>query len=104
MLGIFHKTSFVSDGNVWIGVINKNRKVPTEVIQVAFTSGSKTFLEGLCNMMKVKEIGGGSIFTSKMKNFSRLQLSTLDTLKLPEIMYNVRRTQMDTICGGSSTG
>ena len=84
----FIRGYFDGDGNVWVGMLNKNRKTPTNAIQVAFTSGSKVFLEGLLSLLNNKGIKGGSIYSSKTKNFSRLQLSTSDALKLYEIMYN----------------
>lgn len=84
----FVRGYFDGDGNVWVGVLNKNRSNPTSVIQVAFTSGSKIFLIGLLDLLRKHGIKNGSLFTSKTKNFSRLHLSTLDALKLSEIMYN----------------
>jgi len=84
----FIRGYFDGDGNVWVGVLNKQRKRPTRVIQVAFTSGSKIFLEDLLFLLIKLGIRGGSIYDSKTRKFSRLQLSTLDALKLYKIMYN----------------
>lgn len=84
----FVRGYFDGDGNVWVGELNKSRKKPTKAIQASFTSGSRIFLEGLLIRLKVVKVKGGAIYTSKVKNFSRLQLSTLDALKLYEIMYN----------------
>ncbi|MCF7815747.1 MAG: hypothetical protein K9M10_03445 [Candidatus Pacebacteria bacterium] len=39
-VGDFMRGYFDGDGNVWVGLLNKNRRNPTLVIQVAFTSGS----------------------------------------------------------------
>lgn len=84
----FVRGYFDGDGNVWVGTLNKNRQSPTLVIQAAFTSGSKVFLTGLLELLRENGIKGGSLYTSKTRNFSRLHLSTLDALKLSEIMYN----------------
>lgn len=84
----FVRGYFDGDGNVWIGYINTKRKKPTHIIQAAFTSGSKIFLEDLLESLKKLGIRGGTIYVSKTKNFSRLQFSTFDALKLAEIMYN----------------
>ncbi len=84
----FIRGYFDGDGNVWIGYMNKHRERQTKVIQVAFTSGSKKFLETLLSLLRERGIRGGSLYSSKTKNFSRLSLSTLDALKLKGIMYN----------------
>ncbi len=84
----FVRGYFDGDGNVWIGTHNKRRNKPTKVIQVAFTSGSRSFLYGLWSVLKSEGIKGGSLFDSRTKNYSRLLFSTLDALKLAEIMYN----------------
>ncbi len=84
----FIRGYFDGDGNVWVGLQNKKRLIPTMAIQVAFTSGSHGFLEGLLILIRTFGIKKGSIFNSKTKNFSRLQFSTKDALKLGEIMYN----------------
>lgn len=84
----FIRGYFDGDGNVWIGFINKRRQKPTRVLQLTFTSGSRSFLEGLHTLLKTCGILGGSLFSSKSKNFSRLTLSTRDALKLSGIMYN----------------
>lgn len=86
--GDFIRGYFDGDGNVWIGDLNKKRVTSTRVLQVSFTSGSRTFLVGLLNLLHSGGVLGGALYTSKTRNFSRLQLSTLDALKLYEIMYN----------------
>jgi len=86
--GDFVRGYFDGDGNVWIGMINKYRNKPTRVIQVGFTSGSRGFLSELCVSLKKRGMRGGSLYDSKTKNFSRLSFSTIDALKLSEIMYN----------------
>ncbi len=81
----FIRGYFDGDGNVWAGK-NSNQ---SHVLQAAFTSGSKDFLEDLLILLQERGVRGGSIYAIKNKNCSRLQLSTLDALKLYEIMYNV---------------
>lgn len=88
-VGQFVRGYFDGDGNVWMGIIHKNRKIKTPVIQVAFTSGSKNFLKDLRLLLQRQGVRGGSVYTSKKGSFSRLSYSTLDALKLYEIMYNV---------------
>ena len=85
----FVRGYFDGDGNVWMGTINNKRKKPTKVIQVSFTSGCQEFLECLLRELKKRGIRGGSLFSVKAKNCQRLTLSTLDALKVHEIMYNV---------------
>lgn len=84
----FVRGYFDGDGNVWVGFLNKHRITPTRVIQVSFTSGSKEFLVSLHHVLRQFGLNGGCVYSSKTRNFSRLQFSTLDALKLAEIMYN----------------
>jgi intein/homing endonuclease len=84
----FIRGYFDGDGNVWIGFVNRQRTNPTKVIQVSFTSGSDEFLKDVLTILRTKGIQGGSIYSSKVKNFSRLTFSTKDALKIGEIMYN----------------
>ncbi|PIR85572.1 hypothetical protein COU14_03560 [Candidatus Kaiserbacteria bacterium CG10_big_fil_rev_8_21_14_0_10_44_10] len=88
LIGDFVRGYFDGDGNVWVGTINNKRATPTRVIQVSFTSGSRAFLIGLHLLLRQVGIKGGCIYSSKSANFSRLQLSVNDALKLAEIMYN----------------
>lgn len=83
----FIRGYFDGDGNVWMGYINKRRKRPTLVLQVAFTSVSHIFLEELRIILNKNKLRG-SIYNIKDKNCSRLQYSTMDALKLFKIMYN----------------
>ena len=82
----FIRGYFDGDGNVWFGM-NNNDSVRR--VQVSFTSVSNDFLSDLLETLKSLGIKGGSIFKVKNKNCSRLTLSTLDALKMYEIMYNV---------------
>jgi len=84
----FLRGYFDGDGNVWAGFINRKREKPTKVLQTAFTSGSPDFLQKLHILLKNNGIIGGSLFKIKNKNCGRLLFSTLDALKLYEIMYN----------------
>ncbi len=89
-VGDFVRGYFDGDGNVWSGFLNKNRDKPTLVINSAFTSASREFLSSLYTILKALGLRGGSLIKIKDKNCSRLQYSTLDTLKLYKIMYNRR--------------
>lgn len=84
----FVRGYFDGDGNVWVGKMNLKRATPQDVLFVAFTSGSTGFLQGLWNLLRNNGIPGGSLYNSKTKHFSRLQLSTGSALKLGEFMYN----------------
>lgn len=88
-LGDFVRGYFDGDGNIWAGVINKQRITPTKVIHLAFTSGCYQFLSTLLSQLQALGIHGGSIYPVKKGHCWRLGLSTLDALKLYRIMYNV---------------
>ena len=113
--GDFVRGYFDGDGNVWSGLIHKNRPVPTLTLQVAFTSASKDFLLGLKTSLQEHGVSGGGMYTPKQGNYSRLILSSKDALIIYKIMYNaehklfLRRKKFvfDKFihnCGGSSTG
>jgi len=87
--GDFVRGYFDGDGNVWSGIGNKRRKKPTKLIQVCFTSGCMSFLEELYRQLHKRGVMGGTIYSVKNKNCWRLGFSTLDALKLYEIMYNI---------------
>ncbi len=86
--GDFIRGYFDGDGNIWSGKVNKNRLNQSRVANVAFTCASLGFLEGLFKVLKNAGLNGGSIFAVKNKDCYRLQYSTIDTLKLHNIMYN----------------
>jgi len=46
------------------------------------------FLSTLLSLLKDKGVVGGSLYKSKKGNYSRLSFSTLDSLKIYNIMYN----------------
>jgi intein-encoded DNA endonuclease-like protein len=112
--GDFIRGYFDGDGNVWVGEIHKNRKIPTPTIQVAFTSASFDFLVSLRGLLKERGLVGGGIYTNKERTYSRLSYSVRDALKIWKIMYNAehklllkRKQQVFEKffnCGGSSTG
>ncbi|MFA6554620.1 MAG: LAGLIDADG family homing endonuclease [Candidatus Paceibacterota bacterium] len=85
----FVRGYFDGDGNVWVGLHNKNRKKPTNVITASFTSASNCFLGDLHRQLINRGIKGGSLNVIKSKKCSRLSLSTLDALKLFTIMYTI---------------
>jgi hypothetical protein len=84
----FVRGYFDGDGNIWTGVLHTERKFPSIVLFAAFTSCSYEFLASIKMTLRSLGIVGGSLFRSRVKNFSRLQFGTADSLKLYEIMYN----------------
>ncbi len=83
----FVRGYFDGDGNVWIGKINKERKSPSFTLMTMFTSCSTEFLKVLHKRLNFYGLGGGSLYISK-RNYSRLQFSARDSLKLYDFMYN----------------
>ena len=85
-LADFARGYFDGDGNVWAGLLHKKRRTQSPAIFVAFTSCSIPFLTEL-----KKRLGyvclGGCLYRSK-RNYSRLQYSSGDSLKLYDFMYN----------------
>jgi intein-encoded DNA endonuclease-like protein len=86
--GDFVRGYFDGDGNVWVGLVHKNRQTALETIQLTFTSGSKEYLHALQLELKRQGIVGGSLFSSKNKQYARLTFSVKDALKIYRIMYN----------------
>ncbi len=82
----FIRGYFDGDGNVWVGVMHKNRKKQTLVIHTAFTSCSLNFLNDLQNLLEEKGLGRGCIYTRG--NVYCLKYSIKDSLNLSRIMYN----------------
>ena len=78
----FVRGYFDGDGNVWVGEVHKERKTRTLVIQIAFTSVSKDFLISLKNKLHEHGVIGGSIYSHKTKNYSRLAFVNSDALKI----------------------
>lgn len=83
----FTRGYFDGDGNVWIGFVHKKSKKPNLTLRTMFTSCSLNFLEQLQKRLRNFNIEGGSVYISK-ENYSRLQFSTNDSLKLFDFMYN----------------
>ena len=85
-LSHFVRGYFDGDGNVWIGLVHKERKTPTPSLRVVFTSGSKIFLEELKDVLyKNFSIGGSLNYYSRAY---RLNYSTRAALSLYKFMYN----------------
>jgi len=83
----FTRGYFDGDGNIWAGLLHKERKHPTAVLFIAFTSCSLTFLKHLKIRLNELCLKGGSIYKSK-NNYARLQYGLRDSLKLYDFMYN----------------
>lgn len=83
----FVRGYFDGDGNVWVGRMHKKRKVSTLVISSHFTSCSIKFLKKLQTKLESFGIRGGCIYRPE-KNYSRLQYSIKNSLKLYNFMYN----------------
>ncbi|MFA5934082.1 MAG: LAGLIDADG family homing endonuclease [Candidatus Paceibacterota bacterium] len=90
----FVRGYFDGDGNVWSGFVHKKQKIPNLKLMVMFTSCSFDFLEQLQEKMLNFGIGKGSIYRSK-RNYSRLQFSTRDALKIYDFMYNNKVKDFD---------
>ncbi len=113
-IGDFVRGYFDGDGNVWSGTIHKQRKTSHTTLQLAFTSASHYFLEGLLDLLHQIGVKGGSIRKSKLGEYSRLSFGAADALTIYKIMYNgphklylPRKKQVFekfVNCGGSSTG
>ena len=83
----FVRGYFDGDGNVWTGLLHTSRKTRCLGIMTMFTSCSHLFLKQLYEKLCLVGLRGGSLYRSK-RNYSRLQFSTLDSLKLYDFMYN----------------
>lgn len=86
----FVRGYFDGDGNVWSGLIHKNRKTYTLVIQTVFTSCSCEFLEKMREKLQEFGIERGVLIQGRREkgNYYRLKYSVLNTLKLCNFMYN----------------
>lgn len=89
----FVRGYFDGDGNVWFGLLHKNRKIPILTIMTMFTSCSTTFLKQFHKKLLMSGLHGGSLYQSK-RNYSRLQFSAMDSLKLYDFMYNHRCSRL----------
>lgn len=91
-LGSFVRGYFDGDGNVWFGVMHKDRIKVTPTLLVCFTSASYFFLNDMLSVLRSLGLSGGSLCLSKIGTFSRLSFSTRDALKMYQIMYNGSHT------------
>lgn len=83
-LASFVRGYFDGDGNVWTGVIHKERKTSMKGIQTTFTSCSGEFLESLQERLISRGVVGR---LACRKTFYRLSYSILSSLKLYKLMY-----------------
>ncbi len=84
-LSHFVRGYFDGDGNVWSGMIHKERKTPTTALRTVFTSGNKKFLEQLACILK-ERIGVSGFFTAT-GGASQLVYSIRPSLSLYRFMY-----------------
>lgn len=82
----FVRGYFDGDGNVWTGLVHKERKTSTLAIQTVFTSCSRQFLCELKQKLDERLNVCGIIVNNK--TFFRLQYSINSSLKLYDFMYN----------------
>ena len=59
----FVRGYFDGDGNIWIGLVHKERKTSHMTLQTAFTSCSKQFLAGLKTTLSIRLGVKGSLVT-----------------------------------------
>lgn len=83
----FVRGYFDGDGNVWSGLIHKNRRTSTLSIQTVFTSCSKNFLQSINDKLEKHGIKKGVLKKGK-GNFYRLTYSVYGSLNLYSFMYN----------------
>jgi len=89
----FVRGYFDGDGNVWAGLIHKDRSKHTHVINTTFTSCAKEFLESLHAGLKERGIRGGSIYKRK-SNAHCLRLSVKDSILLYHLIYDTLQNKM----------
>jgi intein-encoded DNA endonuclease-like protein len=89
LLGDFVRGYFDGDGNVWVGLVHKERVHSLPVLFTAFTSCSKGFLESLQKVLIQKGMGKGSLVSLKSGAYYRLQYSIKDSLQLACLMYEM---------------
>lgn len=83
----FLRGYFDGDGNVWVGLIHKERKTQHMAIRTVFTSCSADFLVSLHEKVFILTGEGGSLSKGK-GNYYRLTFSIKGSFNLYEIMYN----------------
>ena len=82
----FVRGYFDGDGNVWMGKIHKDRRVPMMALRVVFTSCSQDFLSRLKDTLNEAIKTNGSVIIQD--SYARLQYSIKDSLQLYNFMYN----------------
>lgn len=85
----FVRGYFDGDGNVWMGLVHRDRNKKVNTLFTAFTSCSYGFLSELKERLeKRRNIRCSSVLKIKNKKCYRLKLSILPSLKLYDFMYN----------------
>ena len=85
----FLRGYFDGDGDVWVGLVHKERKTHTRVIKTSFTSCSGGFLEMLREHLVKHGVGRGGFYCGK--GFYRLYYSVQDSRAIYAIMYGGNR-------------
>ena len=83
----FARGYFDGDGNVWSGLIHKNKKTHSLAIQTVFTSCSLDFLKKFSDTLYTFGVEKGVLRKGK-GNYYRLTYSINNSLKLYDFMYN----------------
>lgn len=82
----FTRGYFDGDGNVWCGVVHKERRTPGRALLTVFTSGNKKFLRDLAGRLRSAiDISG---FMNYHAHAYRLTYSIHASLSLYKFMYN----------------
>lgn len=89
----FVRGYFDGDGNVWTGLIHKDRSKHTYVINTTFTSCAKEFLESLHAGLRERGIRGGGIYKRKSNAYC-LRLSVKDSILLYHLIYDTLENEM----------
>jgi intein/homing endonuclease len=89
----FIRGYFDGDGNVWTGIVHKERKKKTRVLQIALTSASSLFLVNLLEALRKNGGVTGSLYSPPDGSFTRIMFNTRDSLKIFKMMYN-RETKL----------
>jgi intein-encoded DNA endonuclease-like protein len=89
----FVRGYFDGDGNIWTGLVHKDRKTNTRTIRAVFTSCSKAFLQDIKNKLEKMDIKKGILSRGK-GDYHRLTYSVHGSLKLYDFMYNMVDTSL----------
>lgn len=91
-----HLADFVRgyfDGDGWVGIEYQTLRTGEQSVKrlgIAFTSGSKTFLEGLSSELHMV-VGTSHLHAYRSRSSFQLRYSTADSLKLFKFMYRAPR-------------